>query len=195
MTTLSLSKSAQAHRAYVRLHGSGTSDLLVEELIQRWDGCGAPETVLRKAARCHKGFASLHGMIRQDRDFVASAAWLFAFVASLAVIVLASGLVELLILDAGLQRRMIVTAALLGLAALGLSRRRCRLPVIAAVLAACTVLVILLPASASGVATWDLQAALLAWTMVATKAVRLHFDTALDRAEARLLLLAAGCRV
>ena len=171
------------------------ADTLVDSLVARWDGDVAPPTLLGKAARLHMGFTSRHALIRQDRQFVASAAWLFAFVATFITILMTSGLVELLIAGGEKTVRLLVTAALLGLVGCCLSRRRLRLPVLAGAVAAFTAIIMIAPATAPGLAEWDIQIAFLAWAILATKAVRYHFDRQLDRAEARLLLQAAGCRV
>jgi hypothetical protein len=189
MSSASITAPSPAARA-----GTSAIDKLVDELVTRWNGEGAPEPVLARAARLRHGFKARHTDIRNDRQLLANTACIFAFICATGIIVLTAGLVDLVIASGEEHVRILLSALLLGLAALTLSRAECRLPLQTAAVAGLSVVAILAPAVQPGLAEWDHAAALLGCVIVAGKAVRLALDNRLNRAEARLLLDAAGCR-
>jgi hypothetical protein len=171
--------------------GQPTDDL-VDQLLGRWNGEGAPRAVLKTAARVDKDFRYSHGGIRCDRRWVANLAFLAATLGGLAVVAIGMDLAKMLIAGGELAARMGVLGLLLAACWSVANRGGRRLPIQLAILAAFIAILVIGPPENILLQRWDRTAAILGTLLIAAKAMRLFADRMVDRSEARLLLKAAG---
>ncbi len=169
-------------------------DVLVEQLLDRWQGQGAPRAVLTKAARADRAFRYTHGAVRGDRRWVSNLAFLAATFGTLAVIAVGMNLAEMLLETGELAVRMIVLALLLAGCASVAHRGGERLPIQLLLTAAFIGILVVGPPDYPPLRRWDQTVAILGTLLIAAKSARLFADRLVDRYEARLLLKAAGCR-
>lgn len=176
------------------LSRASNADLLVEQLLDRWQGHGAPCTALTTAARVDGAFRYSHGAIRGDRRWVSNLAFIAATFGTVAVFILGAHLAELLIASGELAARMIVLGLLLGACASVARRGNERLAIQVLLMAAFVGILVVGPPDYPPLRRWDQAVAILGTLMIAAKALRLFADRLVDAQEARLLLKAAGCR-
>lgn len=183
----------------VRGHGQEQAaqqpvDTLVEQLLDRWQGQGAPRAALTKAARVDRAFRYSHGAVRCDRRWISNLAFLVAALGTLAVIAIGVDLSQMLIATGELATRMAVLGLLLAACGSVANRGGERLPIQVALLAAFITILVVGPPENLPLQRWDRAAALLGTLLMGAKALRLFADRLVDRYEARMLLKAAGCR-
>ncbi len=169
-------------------------DTLVDELLDRWAGRGAPNAVLAKAARVDRDFRTRHAAVRHDRQLVANLSFLVAFLGGLGAVTIGITLAELPISSGELVSRMVVLGLLIGACVSLATRGGHRLPVQLAILGAFVAILFAGPPSDFALRGWDRTSLMIGVALIAAKALRLFADRVLDRHEARLLLGAAGRR-
>ena len=169
-------------------------ETLVEQLLGRWNGRGAPHSVLAKAARVNREFRTQHASVRYDRQFVSNLAFLTAFLGGLGTVTIGMTLAELPISSAELLSRMLVLGLLIGACVSLATRGGHRLPVQLAILGVFVAILFEGPPSDFALRGWDKTSVIIGTALIAAKAMRLFADRLLDRHEARLLLEAAGRR-
>lgn len=168
------------------------TDELVDDLLGRWNGQGAPRAVLKTAARIDRDFRYNHGRIRCDRRWVANLAFLAATFGGLAVFAAGIDLAKMLIATGELAVRMGVLGLLLAACWSVANRGGRRLSIQLAILAVFIAILVVGPPENILLQRWDRAAALLGTLLIGAKAMRLFADRRVDRSEARLLLKAAG---
>jgi hypothetical protein len=169
-------------------------DTLVEQLLGRWNGRGAPDAVLAKAARVNRDFRTLHASVRHDRQFVSNLGFLAASLGGLGVVTIGMTLAELPISSGELLSRMLVLGLLIGACVSIATRSSQRLSLQIAILGAFLAILFASPPSDFALRGWDRTSMIIGAALIAAKAMRLFADRLLDRHEARLLLKAAGRR-
>ena len=169
-------------------------DALVEQLLDRWEGQGAPGNVLRKAATVDRAFRYNHAAVRCDRRWVSNLAFLAATFAMLAVIAMGMDLAKMLVATGELAARMGVLGLLLAACASVASRGGKRLLIQIFCLLAFLAILVVGPPEYPPLQRWDRAVAILGTLLIAGKALRLFADRFVDRSEAKLLLKAAGRR-
>lgn len=181
--------AAQAQSRSAELAASPPVDALVEQLLDRWEGQGAPRTVLQKAAQVDRAFRYNHAAVRCDRRWVSNLAFLAATFGMLAVIALGMDLAKMLIAAGELTMRMGVLGLLLAACASVASRGGKR-----QLIQICSLVAILFLSQPDypPLQRWDNAIAILGILLIAGKALRLFADQMVDRSEATLLLKAAG---
>ena len=169
-------------------------DALVDQLLDRWDGQGAPGNVLRKAAQVDRAFRYNHSCVRHDRRWVSNLAFVAAALGIVAIVALSMDLAKMLIGAGEFATRVLVLGALL--AACGSVARRGgkRLLIETFCLAAFISILIVGPPAYPPLQRWDMAIAVVGTLLIAGKALRLFADQFVDRSEAQLLLRAAGRR-
>lgn len=169
-------------------------DTLVDQLLGRWGGKGAPRKVLAKAAQVDREFRTRHAAIRHDREFISNCAFLVAFLGGLSAVTLGITLAELPIQPGERIARMIVLALMIGASVSVATRSSNRLAIQLAILG--TFVFILFTGAPSDFALrgWDRTSTMVGTALIAAKSLRLFLDRMLDRHEARMLLASAGCR-
>ena len=167
---------------------------LVDQLLTRWRGSGAPNSALVKAARADRAFRYSHSAVRCERRWVSNLAFLAATAGTLAVIAVGVSLAEMLISTGELAVRMIVLGLLLAGCASVARRGGHRLAIQLLLVAGFIGILVLGPPDYPPLKRWDQMVAILGTALIAAKALRLFADRIVDRHEAKLLLKAAGCR-
>lgn len=167
-------------------------DALVDQLLGRWQGHGAPRAVLTTAARVDRDFRYSHGAVRCDRRWVANLAFFVAAIGGLAVIAVGMDLAKMLISTGELTVRMGVLGLLLAACGSVANRGGERLWIQISILVAFIAILVVGPPEYPPLQRWDMAAAILGTALIAAKALRLFADRLVDRSEARLLLKAAG---
>lgn len=187
-----------SHYEPVRHAASGPADApvdaLVEQLLDRWQGQGAPRAVLTKAANADRAFRYSHGAIRGDRRWVSNLAFLAATFGALAVIAVGVDLAGMRVATGELAARMIVLGLLLAACGSVAHRGGERLPIQLLLLGAYIGILVVSPPDFAPLRRWDQTVAILGTLLIAAKSARLFADRLVDGCEARLLLKAAGCR-
>ncbi|TPE62185.1 hypothetical protein FJQ54_06540 [Sandaracinobacter neustonicus] len=167
---------------------------LVDQLLDRWHGKGAPRNVLSKAAQVDREFRTRHAAVRHDREFISNCAFLIAFLGGLSAVTLGITLAELPILTGERVARMVVLALMVGASVSVATRTSNRLAMQLAILGGFALILFTGAPSDFALRGWDRTTTMVGTALIAAKAVRLFLDRMLDRYEARLLLASAGCR-
>lgn len=182
------------HEPARRRHDRQPADALVEQLLDRWQGHGAPSTALKKAARVDSAFRYSHGAVRCDRRWVSNLAFITATFGAVGVLVAGASLAEMLIPAGEFASRLLVLGLLLAACGSLANRGGERLPFQFLLTAAFVAILLVSPPDYPPLRRWDQAVAVLGTLMIAAKALRLFADRLVDRHEAQLLLKAAGCR-